>query len=545
MTAGLIRSMLPRVGPVVAVAVAALMFIGAAAANDDDGAPCVGSDDDCSPTLQAAVDAAQDGDTIRIAPGSYAGGVVVNRSVRLAGSGAGRTVIRGGGPVLTLGGATISISDLTIKGGLTTSNPRSPACGPDVPSCGPGYPDATALGGGIEALPGTAVTLLRTVVAGNRSAPARTVSSVKAICPTGPCPVSFGDAAGIDNWGTMRLIATVVRDNHASGVQSNGGGIANEAGASVALERSLVTHNTAEATPPDGRFVSGGGIFVDTGGTLTIDHSAIVGNRASLANSIPHPYPQQDGGTDQANAMGGGIFVRDAATATIRHSRLDGNAVTVDAPLGQPFGDAAALCACPGALTVAGSSISGNRLTVDVLSSATGPSGPAALDAGGGTTIERSRIIDNTATVTTSHGDAGVLGALGFLSGGTMPVTVSHSAVAFNRVAAVAPAGAASIQGAGITNAGPLVLSHVRIRRNRGTATGPTGSAQGGGIWNGALFGSPTVSLRLEHTRVTRNALKASPGLNVQGAGLFTPGFPPVLTDSRVRRNVPDQCVGC
>jgi hypothetical protein len=530
---------------VVVALVAWLGLAGSAAAHGRT--LCVGSGHHCLRTVQAAVDAARDGDTIRIAPGSYAGGVVVNRSLRVVGAGARRTVIRGGGPVLTLGPEVIAIADLTITGGVTSSNPHSPGCGPDVPTCGPGYADATALGGGIEALPGSTVTLLRTVVAGNRAAPSHTVPSVKAVCPTGPCPASFGDAAGIDNWGAMRLIRSVVRDNHASGAQSNGGGIVSEAGASLALEHSVVSGNRAEAIAPYGRFVSGGGIFVDADGSLTIDDSAIVGNSASLANSIPHPYPQQDGGTDAANAIGGGVFVTDGSSATIRHSRLDGNRVTIDAPLGEPFGDAAAICSCTGLpLTLTGSSMSGNRLTVDVLSTADGgPSGPTALDSGGPTTIEHSRIIGNRATVSAPTGDAGVLGTIGFFSGGTVPVTISHSAVAFNRVAAVAPAGAATIQGAGITNAGPLVLDDSWIHGNRGTATGRTGSAQGGGIWNGNIFGIPTRSPVLKDTHVTGNVLRASPGLDVQGGGLFTEGFPPVLTDSEVTRNVPDQCAGC
>src|SRR6202008_3639837 len=137
------------------------------------------------------------------------------------------------------------------------------------------------------------------------------------------------------------------------------------------------------------------------------------GNRASLANSIPHPYPKQDGGTDAANAIDGGIFVTDGSSATIRHSRLDGKPVTVDAPLGEPFGDAAALCSCTGLpLAIAGSSLSGNRLSVNVLSAAgSGPSGPAALDSGVPTTIDRTRILDNPATVTSPTGDAASLGA--------------------------------------------------------------------------------------------------------------------------------------
>ena len=531
--------------PMVLVALLAWLALpGSAAAHGST--LCVGPGHGCSRTLQAAVDAAHDGSTIRIAPGTYRGGVVVARSVRLAGSGAGRTVIRGGGPVLTLDGA-ISVSDLTVTGGVTSTNPRSPGCGPDVPACGPGYADATALGGGIEALPGSTVTLRRTVVAGNRAEPSHTVPSVKATCPDGPCPASFGDAAGIDNWGTMRLIRSVVRDNHAAGAQSQGGGIVSEAGASLALEHSLITHNRAEAIAPYGRFANGGGIFVDAGGTLTVDRSAITDNRASLANSIPHPYPQQDGGTDGGAVIGGGIFITDGAGATIRHSRIDGNQVTVDAPLGEPIGDAAALCSCTGLpLTITDTSIAGNRLMVHVLSSDdNAPSGPAALDSGGPTTILRTSIRDNEATIAAASGGAGTLGTIGFFSGGTEPVTIADSAVTANHVAAVAPSGAATVQGAGITNAGALVLDHALIHGNRGTASGQSGFAQGAGIWNGEIFGIPTAPPTLQHTRVTGNVLTATPGLDVRGGGLFTVGFPPLLTDSRLADNLPDQCAGC
>jgi hypothetical protein len=49
----------------------------------------------------------------------------------------------------------------------------------------------------------------------------------------------------------------------------------------------------------------------------------------------------------------------------------------------------------------------------------------------------------------------------------------------------------------------------------------------------------------LENTIVTRNALSASPGLDVQGGGVYTPGFPITLTGSVITRNAPDQCFGC
>src|SRR3954454_946256 len=84
---------------------------------------CVGGKASCFPTLQAAVDAAHNGDTISIAPGTYAGGVTIDVSVKLVGAGSGSTIISGGGSVLTIGtfGAssepTVSIEGVTITGG--------------------------------------------------------------------------------------------------------------------------------------------------------------------------------------------------------------------------------------------------------------------------------------------------------------------------------------------------------------------------------------------------------------------------------------------
>src|SRR4051812_21751136 len=86
-----------------AVALAAGTFAGTAAAARAARPLCVGGGPGCYSTLQAAFDAAHDGDTIRIAPGTYAGGAKLDTSVKLKGAGAERTIISGGGPVLTIG----------------------------------------------------------------------------------------------------------------------------------------------------------------------------------------------------------------------------------------------------------------------------------------------------------------------------------------------------------------------------------------------------------------------------------------------------------
>ena len=70
------------------------------------GEPCVGDRSGCFSTLQAGVSAAHDGDTIAISPGAYAGGFIIDVSVKLVGAGARSTVISGGvsvGSVLMIG----------------------------------------------------------------------------------------------------------------------------------------------------------------------------------------------------------------------------------------------------------------------------------------------------------------------------------------------------------------------------------------------------------------------------------------------------------
>lgn len=67
---------------------------------------CVGSAPPCVPTLSAAMAAARDGDTVRVDPGVYRGGITIKKSIQLVGAGAGRTVIDGGGPVVRVARAT-------------------------------------------------------------------------------------------------------------------------------------------------------------------------------------------------------------------------------------------------------------------------------------------------------------------------------------------------------------------------------------------------------------------------------------------------------
>jgi hypothetical protein len=81
--------------------------------------------------ISDAVASADRGDTINVAAGTYQGGFTIGVSLKIVGAGADSTVIRGGGPVITIGsfGATtdptVSIDAVTITGGVTRSSPES------------------------------------------------------------------------------------------------------------------------------------------------------------------------------------------------------------------------------------------------------------------------------------------------------------------------------------------------------------------------------------------------------------------------------------
>ena len=158
---------------------------------------CVG-DPPCFDTVQKAVDAVHDGGVILIEPGIFAGGVTIDKSVKVIGSGASRTIIKGGGPVLTIGRAfaprepKVTISKVKITGGHTTSSPLSKEFF--------GKKNLLALGGGIAIPPGKStkdhitdgatVKVTDSVITGNRVGPTATVPFGPP-CPGGPCPFAY------------------------------------------------------------------------------------------------------------------------------------------------------------------------------------------------------------------------------------------------------------------------------------------------------------------------------------------------------------------
>jgi hypothetical protein len=505
------RKRLPLTLPLAAIAFAAFGLTAGSALAAGPSTLCVGGKPPCYATVQAAVDAAKDGDTIKIAPGTYAGGVVIDVSVNVFGAGAQATVIRGGGPVLTItrdanpSGLTVTIKGVTITGGVNNSKPDT----------------GVTFGGGVwipvEQLPappynstGATVTISNSVITGN------TVTSQFAVPAgdfCGPLPCGFNIGGGIDNGGVLTITDTQISDNTAGTTTSlvslasgtSGGGIVNRTAGTLVLKRTSVTRNHSTVTPPNGQSAEAGGI--SSGGKLIMEDSLVSDNAAELSSAFPFDLLG-----DVVGTASGGIHVSEGGSATIRNTIVRGNRVMA-------------------------TNVSTTGLTVGL---AGGIGADATL------VLERSVVSDNVVR-SVSAGDAIANGG-GLEIDGT--ATIRDTIIAHNSVVAKAGGGAFA-GGGGITNVGNLTMERTLVLDNSASATGSgaqifgsPSTVKGGGIWNGSFDGQTTAHLTLAHSAVLRNSLSAPSSFVIQGGGLYT-DFPVTKTATLIAANSPDQCFGC
>lgn len=495
-----------------------------------------------------ALAAATNGDTIRVAAGTYAGGIVIDASVTVIGAGAGRTIIKGGGPVVTIGtfGAsnqpTVVLRGLTITGGVTHSSP--------VSNERVDHDNVIALGGGVEippsaaGKPGATVTIRDSAIVGNRAAPTDTVPSGRAQCPGGPCPFAWARGGGIDSWGDLTLLDTVVAHNTAAGTASdaNGGGISIWSTGSLTLRGSRVAGNRAIATVPNGRFAEGGGIFTEDGVNVVITDSVVSRNLTSLTSTLP--YDVGGGDTLDMNANGGGIHKGDGGSLSIARSTFRSNRVEVNDPNGEPTGFDAAIYPGEGPLSITDSVIAANRVTAIVASSADVGTSGSALDIIGPAIISGTRITGNVSRVVSESGLIGASGTVFGANKSNQPATIRDSLIAGNSTIAETTSGFGIAIGSGVDNEGQLTLRDTRVINNVATVRGPAGLARGGGIWNGQLLTPEPGTLVLRDSMVVGNVVQGDAGVTLEGGGLYTE-VPVTLHDTTMSGNQPDDCAGC
>lgn len=471
---------------------------------------CVGAVAPCFSTIKEALDAAQNGDTIRVGPGTFAGGITIDKSVNLVGVSAAATRIEGGGPVLTIGvpdapdAPTVSISGVTITGGFNTSSPL-----PFVAHGG-----GVRIPNGANFSVGATVSISSSVITGNRADPGETVT----FCGF-DCAFAFG--GGIFNAGTLTVTDTTISDNVSGATESEpsvafyaaGGGIVNGAPGSLTLVHSVVTSNRAAVNAPNGFNTDAGGIA--NFGTMTIESSDISRNTSSVAGAKPSIFL-----VDFLEANAGGIYLPDGSSTTITSSQINWNTVVASNTAGDASAEAGGIDS-DGSLLIIDSSVDHNTTTAAVPPG----SGFVAEAESGGLQIQGSTILRN-------------------------------SRIARNSVSATSMTGTALAVGGGLLNLASLTLEQSVVTANATDATGGSGASLGAGIANIHLDG-PQVQLAITDSVVSANRLAVSSDFPMLGGGLFTleitnpdpfttgDAIPVTLTRTVIQGNQPDQCAGC
>lgn len=202
-------------------------------------------------TIQAAIDAAQSGDTVRVAPGVYTEQLAIWKSVKIVGAADARTVVRaprkltagvfGGNSLVEISqGARVSLSSLTLRG------PGSGTC------------DRGALLAGIRVIQGAHLNLTHSRVANIHDTPA-------ALCSRSGIGILIGDEA------TGSTATANISDSSVTHYQT-GGIIVLNAGS-----RAVITDNVVTGPGHSAPLVTDGVEFV-LGANGIISGNVISGN---------------------------------------------------------------------------------------------------------------------------------------------------------------------------------------------------------------------------------------------------------------------------
>jgi len=240
-------------------------------------------------TLQAAVDAASDGDTILLKKGTYHENIVINKSVTLIGFGPGSTIISGD-----------TVAEI-IKGGvINITKPLLQSSGPNVTLVGMTIMQGTAqYGGGIFNSEGTL-----------------TLSGVSITNST----ASFSGGGIYNQMGTVVMNGSMVAENTAK----VGAGVMNDGGTFVLNEGSSISGNSAQIA---------GGLDNLAGTVIMNDGSSLTNNSATYDGGGMYSYFYStitlNGGTITSNTAetgtGGGIYSDSDSIVNLFGGDVSGN----------------------------------------------------------------------------------------------------------------------------------------------------------------------------------------------------------------------------
>ena len=248
--------------------------------NGSDTNNCLSATAACK-TIGHAISLALSGDSIKVAPATYAENLSISISLKVIGSGASTTIIDGGGvsTVVTIAStsANVMLSNVTLQHGyaqygagiynsgtLTLTSAMVTANGASA--------SGQAMGGGIYNI--GVLTINNSTIAGNSAG------------AFGRSEYAYGGGIANNN-GKLTINRSTISGNSASlGIvngsgRAYGGGIANLLG-TLAINNSTLSGNSARPTIYNPSY--GGGI--SSGGKQTINNTTISGNSATYGGGI-------------------------------------------------------------------------------------------------------------------------------------------------------------------------------------------------------------------------------------------------------------------
>lgn len=316
--------------------------------------------------IQDAINAAQPGDTINIAAGTYYEHLSIINDATLRGAGPGLTVLDGSyyypaGSVIAIHSGTVIITGVTVQHGRSRS--VNGGAGAGIDNCGALTLLNSAVidnisdswGGGIENC--NTMTIISSTVTGNLS--------------------TSGAGGGISNNSVMTITNSIVSGNRSGGSQpfpGAGSGIVNGVDSAITITQSTISNNdSVPAGEGDGIFSGGSestvvlvqstvsgnaGDGIRTYGPLTMTASTVNNNGAGgIVAEFNHPLWIMNSTISDNGSMGIG---NNGSVITVTSSTISGNSGTGPSPA--PY--AGGITNDAGVIQLANTVVAGNTSSV-------------------------------------------------------------------------------------------------------------------------------------------------------------------------------------
>lgn len=269
-------------------------------ASSTDAASAVLNVPSTYPTIQAALDAAAPGDTIRIRPGTYAEQLSITKHVTIKGAGTSATTIRA--PATLVEGPNGRTAIITVAGGAAARISDVTVSGPGAGGC-----DVGSLGVGISVIQNARLDLFNARVRRIHDTP-------KHACGHNGQGIRVGDFPS-GEVGQANIRNVIIDDYQAEAIAVFTPG-----------SRARIDYNLIDANVRRNDVVNPIGVVIGDGAVGVVVHNIIRANRCTSAEIFCGPDPTSD---FQSSGITNGPGAPPGAGTTIAHNWIAANDIGI------------------------------------------------------------------------------------------------------------------------------------------------------------------------------------------------------------------------